>query len=286
MLVFKDLRTDEHFYFLHQEGSFYVMNGCQKLGTHEKLGGTLRSPFFCHTWPQLKNPTKDSHVSVIFRSLKPTPLSSVKSIFAPVPVVWCHNKAICDFKAQQMLPYQGLNVDEPIGFVWRSRVLMLKMAAHHSLISGIHSVNSIVYSIVDNGDTQNKHFGTFSVYCGHGAKDIYLEKSNKALASTATQKIPFRFYVGSKSIHKDRPEIGFKLVGLVYITSFKLVMYQRIQAKANGLLKLAQRRKLRVNSKPKSQNLRYQWTFHLSLIAPTEIQSRTMLSKFKNNSRE
>ena len=55
MLVVNDLRTNEKFHFLHKEGLLYVMNGYQKITTHQKLTDKLRGFNYCTVWPHLKS---------------------------------------------------------------------------------------------------------------------------------------------------------------------------------------------------------------------------------------
>jgi hypothetical protein len=41
MAYFKDIRTKEEFFFLHEPGSIYTMQGCQRMGIHSKIAGNL-----------------------------------------------------------------------------------------------------------------------------------------------------------------------------------------------------------------------------------------------------
>jgi len=68
--LIKDLATQELIYLLHSENSIYIMDGCQRMSTHQKLAGKLNNDKFHKVWPHLRGQTNGTHIAILFRKLK------------------------------------------------------------------------------------------------------------------------------------------------------------------------------------------------------------------------
>lgn len=202
------------------------------------------------------------------------------AIFIPIHVSWNGAVATCNFKQfKRIPPYQKLYKEEPVGFLWESRHSMFIMGAHGTYLSGICHIQNIVYSIIENGDQQNKYEPPHIIYCGHGSKRKILQSANKALANMGCFSQSFRLYVGHKSSNELRPTQGFCLFGLVFVNQFYCTSYNRIQKGSEGFSSFKQRKN------HQKHQFSYQWNFVISYTPPLPKEVNTMLQLFHKYSK-
>jgi len=204
---------------MHKEGSFYVMNGIQRMTMHEKLGIKMSQSKYKEFWPY--QCTGGSHISVVFRRLYLSRAKVSLLCFSSIlKVSWNQFKTKCFIEEEpKVVAYQGLKDAEPIGYQWPDIYAMNFFGAHLLLGAGIHFKHKIVFSVLDNGNS-NQYISSNIIYCGNGINNNVIERANAALIFTAQQGISFRYYIGSKSSHSDKPSNGYKLLGLMYIHNF------------------------------------------------------------------
>jgi hypothetical protein len=229
LVSFTDNRTNEKFTFVHKEGMIYIMNGCQRIGFHEKKKSINQLKFeqLFANLPQ--SMIKSSHISIIFRllTLETNKQSKMKSI--NINVDWNQNQQAIVHPQKIKTRYFQLIDEEPIGTIWNNRTEMYLNAAHCCSISGIDSENELAISIVENNGRSNIWLTSNNlIYCGHGSHTMKLISYNKFLVNSALNEIGIRVYVGFNSKYYDKPKFGFKLINLMFVNEFKIEFFQNV----------------------------------------------------------
>ena len=128
------------------------------------------------------------------------------------------------------------------------------------------------FDMHNNGEEKNNvnNKGEYE-YFGYATDEYAFKKGNKPFEKTALASVSFRFYVGSKSNHSQRPLKGYKLLGLYYIVGFKFSEsgpYMKIHGRG-----ICNKSALIQKEKPE---LIKKWIFLLSLDFPSNEQIRRM----------
>jgi len=254
------------------------------MSTHQKLSCKLNGSKFLKVWLYLKSQTNGTHLAVVFRKLKSNyKLEQTDALYIPVKVEWNIKRRIAILQNDALmkaLSYKKLNAEESIGIIWSSCQLMFYCGAHSVLIVGIHSIDRIVYSVIDNGEFSNEYNsdGTI-IYCGYNSIAAKLSGLNLSLAYTGISKESFRFYIGSSAKSNLRPTAGYKLLNLYYIVSF---WYERTEKTEKTAFVFSIEKKLRGNVFNTQKKL-FVWRFLLSLNPSTDKQLSEMKDTFNNN---
>jgi hypothetical protein len=108
LVSFTDKRTNEKFTFLHKEGMIYVMNGCQRIGVHEKKTSMKYSKYKELFENVPESTLKSSHISIIFRLLTSNTDKQSKMKSVKIDVDWNKRKQAIVTPTQIKLSYSGL----------------------------------------------------------------------------------------------------------------------------------------------------------------------------------